>query len=151
MRALARRMSSEAVDLLKRLQHDPSDGAMLHKLGLSERNYAGVAILHNIPVGDMADLLLADSKFNDVLLAALSARYKSAPHDKALDVEKAWVRQLHAELKLRLKSIAQPHRSVGEQRLSYWWDKVKAWAAPPHKKTALPKTSKIAMVEAGAP
>ena len=133
MWALARRMSGEVADLLKRLQDNPRDGAMLHEWGLEQGNYAGVGILHNIAVNDMADLLLADSKFNDPLMAALAVRFENAQHDNALDVEKAWIRKLHAELKLRLKSVTQPHRSLGEGRLSYWFDKVKAWAAPPSK------------------
>lgn len=50
-------------DLLKRLQAEPNDGSMLYEWGLGDGNYAGVAILHDIPVGDMADLLLVDSRF----------------------------------------------------------------------------------------
>lgn len=141
MRALARRLSSEAVNLLKRLQDNPSDGAMLHQWGLREGNYAGVAILQNIAVGDMADLLLVDSKINDELMAALAARYEHARQNNALDVERPWVRQLHVALKSRLKLVAPPHRLLGEGRLSYWWEKVKAWSVPPRKNSTTRKAS----------
>lgn len=130
MRALARRMARESTDLLKRLQSNPSDGSMLHKWGLDQGNYANVAILHNIAVADMADLLLVDSKLNGHLLAALEARYEYEQNKKELDDEKDWLRKLNSELRSRLKTISQPYRAFGEKRLTFWFDNLKDWVAP---------------------
>jgi len=123
-------MKRESADLLKRLQAEPNDGSMLHEWGLDDGNYAGVAILHDIPVGDMADLLLVDSRFNDVLMAALAARYERTSGDHALDLEKPWARKLHAELKARLTSASAPYGAWGEGRLSYYFGAIATWAKP---------------------
>ena len=141
-RALQRKMKTESSDLLKRLQTDSNDGSPLHEWGLDEGNYGGVAILHDIAVGDMADLLLVDSRFNDVLMAALSTRYERTRGDNALDLEKHWVRQLHAELKDRLKAAVAPYRAWGEGRLGYYFAAIETWAKPsrrPRKPKALSK------------
>jgi hypothetical protein len=139
VRALQRKMKAESSDLLKRLQAEPNDGSPLHEWGLAEGNYGGVAILHDIAVGDMADLLLVDSRFNDVLMAALSRRYERTRGDNALDSEKPWVRQLHTELKDRLKATAAPYRAWGGGRLGYYFDAIETWAKPKRRPKALPK------------
>ena len=133
VRALSRRTQREVVDLLNHLKADPKDGSMLHEWGFDEKKYAGIAILHHISVSDMADLLLVDSKLNDMLLAALSRRYELAPNDDSLNPEKRWVIALHAELKRRMKAVRAPFRSVGEGRLAYWFGKLQTWATPPVK------------------
>lgn len=141
-RALQRNMKTESNDLLKWLQTEPNDGSPLHEWGLAEGNYGGVAILHDIAVGDMADLLLVDSRFNDMLMAALSTRYERTRDDNALDLEKPWARQLHTELKDRLKATAAPYRAWGEGRLGYYFDAIETWAKPtrrPRKPKALAK------------
>lgn len=141
MRALSRRTAREAVELLDRLRKDPDDGAMLHEWDLEKGNYAGSAILHNIAVTDMADLLLVDDSFNDRLLRALHARYENAAGTPDLDPEKHWVRALRTELANRLKSVAAPFRIFGERRLAYWFEKMTIWAGPAKK----PRTKRAAL------
>lgn len=145
MKALSRRTARESVKLLKRLQADPTDGTMLHEWGLEKEKYAGVAILHHIPVTDLADLLLVDSKFNDHLLAALKARYEFASASKDLNVEKSWLRALRAELVDRLKTVNSPYRSFGEARLAYWFSEMAEWATPVRK----PRAEKMGSTAAG--
>jgi hypothetical protein len=135
-RSLERRMSLEAPVLLQRLKDDPSNASMLHEWGLAKQNYAGTAILHNIAVADMADLLLEDGKLKDRLLAALKERYDLGQHDCALDPEKPWLLALHAELTQRVARLPAPYRLLDERRLAHWFDNLLEWATPP----ALPKT-----------
>lgn len=131
MRALARRAKRESVDLLKRLQANPNVVGMLHEWGFEKQNYAGIAILHYIAVTDMADLLMIDSRLNDRLLAALVARYDLA-RDSSLDPEKKWVQQLHTELKKRLTLTPAPFKKWNKGRITYYFNKLEAWAKP-HK------------------
>jgi hypothetical protein len=104
-------------------------------VGAREQNYAGTAILHNVAVGDMADLLLEDGALRDRLLAALKERYDLGQHDSALDPEKPWLLALHAELAQRVARLPAPYRLLDERRLAYWFDNLIKWATPP----ALPK------------
>lgn len=85
-RALDRRMQATAPDLLATLQADPEDGSMLHEWGVANGNFAGVAILNHIAVGDFADVALIDGKPSDKLLAALNERYRQG-HDDTLAPE----------------------------------------------------------------
>lgn len=135
-RALERRMRAEAPTLLQRLRDDPSDASMLYEWGLTKQNYAGIAILHNIAVDDMADLLLDDGKFEDRLLAALKERYALGENDTALDPEKPWLLALHSELERRVALLQPPYRLFGERRLGYWFDKLVGWASPPPPPTS---------------
>lgn len=130
-RALERRMGVEAPALLQRLKDDPGDASMLYEWGLARQNYAGTAILHNIAVNDMADLLLDDGKLEDRLLAALKERYALGENDTALDSEKPWLLALHAELDRRVTLLPPPYRAFAERRLGYWFDKLVGWASPP--------------------
>lgn len=145
-RALERRMRLEAPALLQRLRDDPGDASMLYEWGLAEQNYAGTAILHCIPVTDMADLLLEDGKLQDRLLAALKERYTLGEHDTALDPEKPWLLALHAELVRRVASLPAPHRIFGERRLGYWFTNWVNWATPPApvKRAKVPANKAVA-------
>lgn len=141
-RALERRMALEAPALLQRLRDDPGDASMLYEWGVAKQNYAGTAILHNIAINDMVDLLLDDGKFEDRLLAALKERYALGEHDTALDPEKPWLLTLHAELVRRVALLPPPYRVFGERRLGYWFDKLVSWATPPAAPAARPRRVK---------
>ncbi|MEN0653924.1 MULTISPECIES: P-loop NTPase fold protein [Hyphobacterium] len=119
-RALERTMKASAPILLKRLQDDSEDAQMLHKWGLDNGNYAGVAILHHIVVADFADLVLIDGKPNERLLRALRERHQQS-HDSALDLEIPWLEQLRVELMKRAEKLSPPYRKLSEMRLEYWF------------------------------
>lgn len=129
--ALARKMTREAPALLERLRQNPEEYAALYEVGPGAHNYGSLPILHNIAVGDFADLLLVDHTLNRPLLSALGERYRRAQHNKGLDAEKTWMRELHAELTNRLRLSPAPHRCLGEERLNYWSKEVLEWAASP--------------------
>lgn len=93
---------------------------MLHEWGLDKGNYAGIAILHNIPVTDFADLALIDGKPNDKLLAALNERNQQG-YGTVLDPELPWLKQLRAELMQRAATLAPPHNAFAKMRLGYWF------------------------------
>lgn len=134
--ALARHNQREAVNLLKRLQADPTDGSMLHEWGFDKHNYAGISILHNVPVPDMADLLLEDGLLNGSLIAALQTRYEQVGRDGSLTEEKRWVLALLTELRKRLALLKPPYRKLGEDALSATLGKVETWAKPSRKAAA---------------
>lgn len=135
-RALSRRVAREAVDLMARLRADPDDGSPLYEWGLEEGRYAGVEILHHIPIADMADLLLVDWRLNNRLLAALNARYELAAAGPDLKAEKPWARSLRKELATRLGAAPAPLKTFGKRRLAYWFDKIDKWAKPPRAQKA---------------
>lgn len=134
--ALARHNRREAANLLKRLQADPTDGSMLHEWGFDRHNYAGISILHNVPVPDMADLLLKDGLLNGSLIAALETRYDQARHDRSLPEEKSWVLALLSELRKRLALLKPPYRKFGQDALLRSLARVETWAKPPRKAAA---------------
>jgi len=119
-RALERSLKDGAPALLNRLQDDPEDGQMLHEWGLDKGNYGGLAILHNIPVTDFADLALIDGKANDRLLAALKERHHQG-YGVELDPELPWLEELRAELMTRAAALSPPYRAFGEMRIAYWF------------------------------
>ncbi|MBB4097456.1 P-loop NTPase fold protein [Sphingomonas kyeonggiensis] len=144
-RALDRQTKREAPVLVDRLKADPEGGAMLYEWGPEEGNYGGIAILHHVAIGEIADLLLQDGKLNDRLLAALKERYERAQSAKSLDSEKPWVLNLHAELAGRVTSLPAPYKRFGELRLAHWFEPIKGWAtpsAPPSPAAAAAKSTK---------
>ena len=132
--ALARRMTREAPALLKRLRAAPGNGRMLFEWGLEGANYGGVAILHNIHVNEMADLLLPEGRTNDGLMACLTARYEHAPTMGSLDPEQPWLRKLRTELRRRARKSPPPFGQFSEQRLEGWFAKLNAWIDSKPKK-----------------
>ena len=141
--ALARHNQREAVNLLKRLQADLSNGSMLHEWGFDKHNYAGISILHNVPVPDMADLLFKDGVLNGRLIAALETRYDQARNDGSLIEEKRWVLGLLTELRKRLALLKPPFRKYGEDALLGSLARVETWAKPP-RKAAVPTAAAAA-------
>lgn len=145
-RALERTLRDGATALLTRLQDDPEDGQMLHEWGLSNGNYGGVAMLHNIAVTDFADLALIDGKPNDRLLAALNERHQQG-YGVELDPELPWLEQLRAQLMSRAAALSPPYRAFSEMRLGYWFrdhDKRIAAYKAKVKPARKPRTKKAA-------
>lgn len=136
-RALDRRMQATAPELLARLQADPEDGSMLHEWGVANGNFAGVAILNHIVVGDFADIALIDGKPNDKLLAALNERYRQGYED-TLAPEFEWLKQLHTELLKRAALLDPPYRAFSEMRLIYWFGDIDKRVAQLHAQSKLP-------------
>ncbi len=147
-RALERDMKTSAPELLNRLRSDPEDGQMLHKWGIGDGNYGGVAILHNIAVADFADLVLIDGKPNDRLMATVGERHRQG-YDSALDPEMNWLRQLRSELLKRAAALPPPYKQFAEMRLNYWFQDLDERISAYHAKQKLALKPRAAKSRSG--
>jgi hypothetical protein len=119
-RALARWLSSQAPTVLARLKADRTDASMLHEAGVADGKYAGMPILHNIPVADFADLTLDDGNLNGRLLGALHERY-SQGWENELEPEFDWMITLKAELERRVDASSPPFKEFNKLQVEYFF------------------------------
>jgi hypothetical protein len=140
-RALDKRLQSEATALLAGLTSGPPNGAALYECGLDEQKYAGHAILHHIPVAQFADLLMADSKINDHVLASLAQRYALGANN-LLAAERPWISALRSELDRRVAADTAPFKQWNQPRIAYTFDGIDKNFPAPQTPAARPTTTK---------
>lgn len=94
--------------LIDLLRQPGQEGEALYEGKPEEGFYGGIAILHHLPVGDFADVLLDDGKLNRPLFAALVRRYQYWMTETELLAEKPWLDALKAELDARADALGAP-------------------------------------------
>jgi hypothetical protein len=97
----------EAKSLLASLSTPGSERA-LYEVDRADGKFGTVALLHNIAVGDFADVLVTDGMYNSQLSEALILRYDGARQHLDLLQEKDWILALETELRRRAATDRPP-------------------------------------------
>lgn len=119
-RVFDKAMKAEAPALMDQLRRPGGDGKAIFDASPGSGYYGGVAILHHIPVGDFADVLLDDGRANRKLFAALTLRYQYWGSKPEMLVERPWLERLRCELDTRADALGAPFNRALKQ----------SWAKP---------------------
>jgi hypothetical protein len=101
-------MKAAAPALMEQLAKPDDEGEVLYDGAQDAGQYGGVAILHHVPVGDFADLMVQDGRANRHLNAALNRRYQYWGRDAEMLQERPWLEALKEELDRRAEALGPP-------------------------------------------
>jgi hypothetical protein len=121
-------MKTEAPALLAKLRDASDEERMkrLYEIREGETVYAGVPVLHNINVGEFADLLIVDGVPERDAVTALVRRYQYWGTNCALLKERDWLSALDATLRARMASLTAPHSSAVAKYMERFLSEAKA-------------------------
>lgn len=121
-RASERHAMAQAPRLLAGIKASTDGLNPLTDHGDGPNNFARVAILHHIPIGEFADVCLVDSVLRQDVMLALKARYRNGLA-KDLGAERPWLAELRTELVRRSGDLEPPFKSNALETITHWFDK----------------------------
>ncbi len=122
---LRRQLKVKAQSYVARLATGPESYASLYEYGLDDENYGGVPFLHHVDIGELAGLLIVDSRSNDQLFASLTKRYEhNFQTGQSLKDEYEWIESLKAHLLAVVDGDTAPFAQALRERVTYYFDKI---------------------------
>lgn len=123
--SLCRQMNMNAHSYVARLASGPDSYPSLYEHGIDDGNYGRMPLLHHTNVGDLANLLIVDSRSNDQLFASLAKRYE---HDfrtgQSLSDEYDWIEDLKGHLLAMADADTPPFAKALRERVAYYFEKI---------------------------
>ncbi|MGF6153826.1 P-loop NTPase fold protein [Pseudomonas fluorescens] len=123
--ALRRQLKVKAQSYVARLATGPDSYPSLYEYGIDDENYGGAPFLHHTNMGDLADLLIVDSRSNDQLFASLAKRYEhNLQTGQSLKDEYEWIENLKTHLLAMADADTAPFAKMLRDHVTYYFEKI---------------------------